>query len=266
MKHVKLYTPIVSLLLLFSSCQKVIDLKLGNVTGKLVIEGNVTNAIGPQVFKLSTNVPFTNTNTYPPVSGATVTVADQSGNSYLFTEGPAGTYTNSRLTGVPGNTYTMMVVSGGVTYTAVSTMPQVVALDSLGSQNTPLSSGSNPKKQVSVYYRDLAAVANQYLFVEYVNGVQTDDIFVFNDEFNNGLAANVVLRENDIDIYTGDTVTVQMQCIDQPNYLYWFSLSQQQNNGLGGGVTPSNPPTNISPASLGYFSAHTIQTQTIVVK
>jgi len=266
MNTIKLYFAIGCLLLLASSCTKVIDLKLGNVSGRLVIEGNVTNAAGPQVIKLSTNVPFTNTNTYPPVTGATVTVTDQAGNSFSFTEGPSGTYSNSVLTGIPGNTYTMTVITGGVTYTAVSTMPPLIPLDSLTAENQPASSGSKPKKQVSVYYRDPAGVANQYRFVEYVNGVQVKDVFTDNDQFNDGLKVKEILQEDDIDIYSGNTVKVEMQCIDHPIYIYWLSLLQQEDNGPGGAATPSDPPTNIVPASLGYFSAHTTQTQTIVVK
>jgi hypothetical protein len=223
----------------------------------------------PQVFTLTTNVPFTNTNTYPAVSGATVTVTDQSGNNYLFAEGTSGTYTNSQLTGIPGNTYTMTVVTKGVTYTAVSIMPQMVTLDSLVSKNEPISSGNNPKKQITVYYHDPAGVANQYKFVEYVNGIQVKDVFVTNDKFNDGLATNMVLRGGDRDddaIHAGDNVTVEMQCIDDPIYLYWNTLAQQEQIGPGGSVTPSDPPTNITPVSLGYFSAHTTQTTTIVAK
>ncbi|NCD69666.1 DUF4249 domain-containing protein [Mucilaginibacter agri] len=269
MKHIKFYTLIACLLLFVSSCTKVVDLKLNDESGKLVIEGNITNGTDSQVFKLSTNVPFTSTNTYPTVTGATVTVTDQSGNSYPFTEGPSGTYTNNQLTGVPGNTYTMTVLIKGTTYTAVSTMPQVVSLDSLSSQNEPASSGSNPKKQITVYYHDPARIANQYRFVEYVNGVQVKDVFVADDQFNNGLATNMVLRGGDGDsgaIHVGDTVTVEMQCIDDPIYLYWLTLSQQSQVGPGGSVTPSDPPTNIIPVSLGYFSAHSTQSKSIIAK
>jgi len=56
-----------------------------------------------------------------------------------------------------------------------------------------------------------------------------------------------------------------MQCIDQPIYTYWLTL-MRQGGGFFGSVTPSNPPTNISPASLGYFSAHTSQMATIIAK
>jgi hypothetical protein len=267
MKHIKIFIPIVCLLM-FTACTKVVKLDLGNASGRLVIEGNITNSGAAQVIKLSTNVPFTNTNTYPAVSGATVSVTDQTGKSYAFTEGQAGIYTNNLLKGIPGNRYTMSVLTGGVTYTAASTMPAVVNLDSVVSKNRAITSGSNPTKQISVYYHDPAGIANQYLFNEYINGAQIQSIFAFNDQFNDGLATNVVLRQggtNNIDVHAGDNVTVEMQCIDPTVYLYWLTLSQQSGNA-GAGVTPSDPPTNITPAALGYFSAHTTQTKIITAK
>jgi hypothetical protein len=270
MKTLRTTLYLISLLAL-ASCTKVIDLKLGNDTGKLVIEGNITNTAGSQVIKLSTNVPFSNTNTYPPVSGATVSVSDQAGNSYPFTEGPSGTYSNSLLTGIPGNTYTMTVVTGSKTYTATSVMPALVSLDSLTSKNEVVQTNDH-KKVVTVYYQDPAGIANQYNFVVYVNKVQANDTYAFNDQFNDGRYVSIDLRENtasssvDKGIYAGDTVTVEMQCIDKPVYTYWETLMQQETNGPGGGVSPADPPTNISPVTLGYFSAHTTQSKTIVVK
>ena len=270
MKTLKTAISLFSLLAL-TSCTKVIDLKLGNNTGELVIEGNITNTAGPQVIQLSTNVPFSNTNTYPPVSGATVSVSDQNGNTYPFTEGPLGTYSNSQLTGIPGNTYTMTVTSGGKTYTANSVMPAVVNLDSLTSKNDVIQT-SDHKKVVTVYYQDPAGIANQYRFVLYVNNVQANDIYAYNDQFNDGRYVSIDLRENtasssvDKGIFSGDMVTVEMQCIDKPVYTYWETLMQQETNGPGGGVSPSDPPTNITPVTLGYFSAHTTQSKTIVVK
>lgn len=270
MKNTKLYIIAVALLTLASSCNKVIDIKTGNDSGKLDIEANIVDTTGLQTITLSRNVPFTSTNVYPAVTGATVSVADASGNNYLFTEGPLGTYTNAQLTGVSGTNYKLTVVSGGTTYNAASTLPVKVALDSVTSQNRPLSTGSNPKKQIVVHYKDQPGIANYYRFVLFINGVQVKSVFVFDDQFNDGLYVNNILRiqdndDNSTDIYAGDKVTVIMECIDQPMYLYWFTLAQQ-GNGPGGGVTPSDPPTNISPITLGYFSAHTTQSQTIVVK
>jgi hypothetical protein len=258
-----IYISAILLVIFISSCTKVIDVKTADNTGELVIEGNITNLNGAQTIKISKNVALSNTNTYPAVTGAAVIVTDQAGNIYQFTESPSGTYSTSQLTGVAGNTYTMSVTTGGNTYTAKSTMPTVVKLDSLTSKNSPT---SNTKKQVTVHYQDPAGVANQYRFVMYVNNVQVKDVFADNDQFNDGKYVSLDLYENDIDIHAGDTVTVEMQCIDEPIYTYWYTLSQQSTNGPGGGVTPSDPPTNISPTTLGYFSAHSSQTITITAK
>jgi Domain of unknown function (DUF4249) len=265
MKSLKIYLMFAVLVLGASSCQKVIDLHLGNVSGLLVIEGNVTNAPGTQTVLLSQNVAFTSTNTYPPVTGASVSVTDSLGNNYPFTEGPAGTYTNNVLVGKPGNSYSITVATGGKTYQAASTMPPAVVLDSLTSDNDVFSKGDN-KKEILVHYQDPADVVNYYRFVMFVNSVQVKSVFAYNDQFIDGRYVNLSLPENDIDIYPGDTVSVEMQCIDKPVYTYWYTLMQQQQNGPGGGVTPSNPPTNITPATLGYFSAHTTQRKTIIVK
>lgn len=265
MKNFKIYVAFSVLALTISSCQKVIDLHLGNVSGLLVIEGNVTNAPGLQTVLLSQNVAFTSTNTYPPVTGASVSITDSVGNNYPFTEGQAGTYTNSNLVGKQGNGYNLTVTTGGKTYQAASTMPHAVVLDSLTSDKDVFSNGDN-KKEILVHYQDPVDVANYYRFLMFVNSVQVKSIFAYNDNFIDGRYVNLSLPENDIDIYPGDTVTVEMQCIDKPVYTYWYTLMQQQQNGPGGGVTPSNPPTNITPATLGYFSAHTTQRKTIVVK
>lgn len=270
MKTFKIYSLYLFLLPVICSCTKVIDLHLGNNTGKLVIEANLTNENGQQTILLSENVPVSNTNTYPPVTGATVTVADQAGNNYPFTEGPNGTYTVNTLAGVPGNTYTMTVVTGSKTYTAKSVMPEVIPLDSLTSKNDEFNTKDH-KKIITVHYHDPAGVVNQYRFVMFVNNVQVKNIYAFNDDFNDGRDVSIDLRtynsnDKDFGIYAGDSVRVEMQSIDKSIYTYWFTLMQQGDNGPGGGVTPSDPSTNITPTALGYFSAHTTQSSTIVVK
>jgi hypothetical protein len=248
-----------------SSCKKVIDLDLRDASGQLVIEGNVTNTAGPQYVRISRNVPFTDPNNYPAVSGATVSISDSLGNTYPLTESPAGTYSNKQLTGVDGQTYSLSVTTGGKTYTAKSKMPQTVVLDSIASKAAILNSGGD-KRLISVYFKDPAGVPNQYRFILTVNGIQVKAIFSFDDEFIDGRDVTLDLQQTDIDIHPGDTVTVEMQCIDKPVYKYWFALSQEQADNPGGQVAPANPTTNITPATLGYFSAHTTQVLTLAVK
>jgi archaellum component FlaF (FlaF/FlaG flagellin family) len=264
MKRVKYkyYVAATMLMIMAASCQKVIDLKLRNDTGKLVIEGNIVNPPGRQTVKLSQNVPFTSASTYPAVSGAAITVSNSRGNIFPFTERSAGTYSGNFF-GVPGETYTLTVKTGGQTYTAVSTMPQPVRLDSVTAQKDGF--GKNDGENIIVHFQDPSGIANQYRVILTVNGLQLNTIFAFNDDFFDGRYINLELFINQADIMPGDTVVVEMQCVDKPVYTYWFSLVQQD-SGPGGGVSPSNPPTNITPAALGYFSAHASSFKTIVVQ
>jgi len=265
MKTFKLYLSVITTLLTFSACTKVIDLKLGNDSGKLVIEGNITNVNGPQYIVLSRNVPFTSNNTYPPVSGAAVTVSDDKNNTYAFTEGPEGTYASDQFQGNYGSNYKMTVVTNGTTYTASSRMPALVLLDSVTDKKADFNS-SNNRREITVHYQDPPGVPNQYRFMMWVNGEQVSTVFAFSDEFSDGRYVNGDLVQNILNIYPGDVVKVEMQCIDMPIYTYWFTLMEQGFGGPDGGVAPSNPPTNITPACLGYFSAHTTQTRAIIVQ
>jgi len=259
------YFLIIATIASLASCKKVIDLNLGNVSGELVIEGNITNVPGPQYVTLSRNVPFTNPNVYPAVTGATVSIADDRGNNYPMTEGPAGTYSIPNAFGFGSRTYTLTVVADGKTYTAKSKMPGVTKLDSITDKPNYFNASSG-EKLITVHFQDVAAIQNQYRFVMTVNKAQVNAVFAFDDEFIDGKYVDLDLQQNDIKIHAKDTVTVEMQCIDRPVYTYWFSLAQQQFNNPGGQVAPSNPPTNITPTTLGYFSAHTTQTLTLVVK
>jgi hypothetical protein len=263
---------LVTALLGISACTKVVDLKLDDASGQLVIEGNLTDVTGPQIVKLTKNVPFTNTNTYPPVTGAIVILQEPSGVSYPLIEGPSGTYTINNLSGISGITYTLTVKSGAQTYTATSTMPAAVTLDSLTDKDkdgsaTHIGGGtSKVKKEITAHYQDPAGVKNYYLFLMYVNGIEVKNVFAYDDNLTDGSHVSADLRPKDINVYIGDTVKVEMLCIDKPIYTYWFALQQQQAHGLSGSTAPANPPTNIRPATLGYFSAHTIQSKTIIVK
>jgi len=250
------------------SCTKVITPKLDSDAGELDIEANITNLDTVQEIFLRTNVPFSATNQYPPVSHATVTATDDDGNRYTFTEAQPGAYKSLAFSGVPGRTYALEVQVDTQRYVAASTMPPLVRMDSLTDKNRPLNRPQDGRDQkvISVYFQDPAGIPNQYRFIEWVNGVQVNSVFAYDDQLTDGRYVTLELLEQDIDIYAGDTVRVEMQCIDQPIYAYWFALESQQANNFNGAVAPANPPTNINPGTLGYFSAHTTQTLTLIVK
>lgn len=250
-------------LLAWSSCQKVIDLKTASAAPQIVIEGNLTDEYGDQEVVISRSVPFTSTNTFPPVTGATVFFTDSTGHTYPLPEVAPGTYRITPFFGKHGQTYSLTVTSGGITYTATSTMPQLVKLDSVTAKIN--SFGKSDLRTIVVNYQDPINEVNQYRYVLFINGHEAGTIFADDDNFTNGRYVKRDLFQNGTDIHHNDTATVEMQCIDKNMFKYWFSLEQQQGNGPGGGTAPSNPPSNFNNNALGYFSAHTTQVKSIVV-
>lgn len=251
----------------FCACEKVIDVELSTSAHQIVIEANINTRRG-QTIKISQSVPYTESNSYPPVTGANVSVTDDLGRSWTFTESAPGTYTFGSLRGEMGRTYALKVNVNNTLYTATSTMPTQVPVDSL-SMST-LTFGDEQRKQIQVHFRDPYNAVNQYRFVMKINGVQTKRIYTQNDRFTNGnptIAVLFFIGESDSDnLKTGDKGEVEMQCIDKNMFTYWNTLSEQSQNGPGGGVTPGNPPSNISNNALGYFSAHTSELKNITVK
>jgi hypothetical protein len=63
---------------------------------------------------------------------------------------------------------------------------------------------------------------------------------------------------------SGDQVTIAMFNISQPVYQYWYSLTNDASGSNN--AAPSNPVTNIQGGALGFFSAHTIQHKSLIVK
>jgi hypothetical protein len=266
-KYISCFILSLGILTTFSSCEKVIDVKLNTSANQVVIEGMISDQLGVQTITISESVPYTNSNVYPPITGAQVTVTDDANHSWTFMETKPGTYTFGAMKAETGHKYTLKVLARNTTYTASSTMPALVKLDSLSTKI--ITFGGDDLKIVEAHYQDPADQLNQYRMVLKVNGVQIKSVFAENDRLTNGNKVTSTLFYDDDtnqELKTGDIAEVEFQCIDKDVYTYWFTLSQQTQNGPGGGVTPGNPPSNISNNALGYFSANTTEKKTLTVK
>src|ERR1035437_4626933 len=100
---------------LFSSCQKVIQLKLSTSPSLIVIQGNVYDQPGPYTINITKSVSFDQSNVYPTVTDAAVTISDNVGNTEVLKETAPGNYSTSALQGVPGRTYNLSVTINGQT-------------------------------------------------------------------------------------------------------------------------------------------------------
>lgn len=246
------------------SCQKVISVDLNSAAPNIVIEGNISDQDGAYEVKISKTVNFDQTNTFPPVTGAGVTISDNFGNSEKLTEILPGTYHTSVIRGIPGRTYTLNVTINGEEYTASSTMPYSVNIDSLSLEN--MSFGRDNSKVVDVHFKDSAGVKNYYRFVELRNGVVQKHIFLIEDRLRDGSEVTSSLFADNDTLNIGDSVTVLLQCIDKNVYDYFRSAAQITGSGGPQSASPSNPLTNLSNGALGYFSAYAVRSKKIVIR
>jgi len=257
------------MILFFSSCQKVIDVDIKNAEKKYVVEALVIDKPGASKVLLSTTKNVSADNDFPGISGAAVTITDNAGTNTTFTETTAGNYEAPNFTGAVGKTYSLQVKISGETFTALSTMPQKINLDTIFISNEILF--GETRKLVNLAYQDPAGKGQCYRYVQYINDKKSKPIFVNNDDYSDGKYVESKLwylvdedENEDEEIKSGDTVMLDMLCIAPAVYKYWYSVYQSA-TGNSQSASPANPVTNIRGGALGYFSAHTIQTKSVVV-
>jgi len=259
------------MLFLLTSCQKEIDLDLQDQSGQIVIEANVTDQGGPYFVKITKSVAFTQANQYPVIADAEVVLSDNSGQTETLQYIGNGTYQTSTFVGQSGKVYTLKINAEGQQYTAQSTMPEAVDFEDL--EQDSFAVGGETSYTLLPVFTDPPALGNRYLFSYTVNNNPKKFFAEFSDNVNNGMPNQRPLilpndddEADDIKVVVGDTIHVDMQCIDQSVYTYYSALLQLSGGGPGGGVTPTNPPSNISNGALGYFSAHTVRTRSTVIQ
>jgi hypothetical protein len=248
---------------LFSACTKEIDIDLNSSDTQIVIEGIVTDENGPYTVKITKTVNFSESDIFPPVTGAFVVITDiTTGLVDTLAEIMPGQYQTNMLTGVQQHTYELLVIAENKTYKARSTMPVKINLDSLRFNQLSLP-GVGDAFAVVPMFTDPVQVGDNYRFILNINGIKDDAYIVGNDNVGNGQPNQRPLFTQNGNIESGDTVSVTMRCIDLSTYTYFFTLAQIAGNGPGGGTTPTNPPNNITgEKALGYFAAFTTQTRT----
>jgi hypothetical protein len=256
---------IIIIALFFTSCEKIIDIDYKNNQSKIVIEGDITNEAGPYFVKITKSISLTETGAYPTIDDAVVIISDDAGNTETLVSEGNGTYKTTALIGVEGRTYTLTANIEGQTYTAQSTMPQRVPFDSIRVEERTIV-GEIDYNFVPVY-TDPIEKGNCYRFVLSINGKLIGQHLVMNDNIKNGAVNTFGLRvdDDDLDLKPGDFINIEMQCIDEKVSLFYTTLAQISGGGPGGGVTPNNPPNNISNGALGIFSAHTVETKSTTI-
>jgi hypothetical protein len=272
MKAITYIIFIFALVFCMTACTEEIDLKLGNTSPRLVVEGMVTSDTMFQFVRLSKSGDFFADKEMPGVSGAEVILSDGIGSLKLEeTEAGSGFYiTPYDYCGVPGRNYTLTIKNVDINndgisevYKAESYMHPVSDVDSI----KLLYEDSWDFWKVLLYAEEPPGLMpDYYMFSLFVNDTlftdQLTEVTIFDDRFIDGSYANGVWVHsfyNDDEKYAlnpGDTVTLRMSSIDEVFYKYVIALQGETRTSIPlFSGPPANLPGNISNGALGYFTA-----------
>jgi len=262
MKTLKITLITLIALLIFTSCEKKIDLDLDSSKQLYVVEGIVHDNLGDNYVLLSKTRPYKDNGIIETVSNANVQLKDNLGNTYYFYELYPGYYADTTLQGIAGRTYELIINVDGKTITAKSFMNSRVNIDSLSLEEDPepfWEDPNIPEYTARCHLSDPANIENFYRFKGFLDGEQEDGFLALDDKFFDGRSTYYPLFESTF--YPGDSVTIQLLSIDEINFRYFTALTASQ-----GGQVPGNPITNLNGEDVvGYFGAYAKSEQSIIV-
>ncbi len=250
------------------SCTEIIPLDLNSASPALVVDGEITNQAGPYTIRLSQSVNFSDSNIFPPLPGATVTISDNEGNSETLSETTAGQYSTAGLKGTPGKTYKLSIVSGSNTYESISKMYPSVPLDRVEADTTNDHPGDRSRGyQVNVQatFTDVVGEENYYRLVPYINGEpRYTNITVISDYLQDGSVITTEVARGET-IKKGDRINIVLQSIDKDVFKFFNTLKETTRTKTGiTAAVPGNPVSNITNNALGFFSAHAISSKEVI--
>ena len=252
----------ISLFTLLTSCEEIVEIDLKTTDPKIVIDASITDGLECVVI-LSKTQAFKN-NDYPElISGATIILADNLGNSEILKESSHqyGIY-YSDMEGVEGRTYQLEVRLEENVYTASGTIPPKVEIEDVYIYGVRI--GKEHWYSPCVVYNDPANVLNYYNATLSINDNLMQTVYLQDDEFRDGLQVKQILFYNkedndDESLKYGDRIGVELQTLDFGIYNFYKTLLSFATGRI------ANPATNISGGALGCFKAYNSTYMDIII-
>jgi hypothetical protein len=278
-----------------SGCEDVIDLKTETGPTQLVVDGWITNQPGKQTITLTWSSGYFDSNPIKPVLGAKVSVTDNLGKSYSFTDSAGtGKYTWGSLAtdtlGRIGRSYTLKIEHEQEVYTAQNEIKRVPKVDSLVYTNETLpikpdkDEGQKTGYIVEFYARDFVGTGDTYWIKEVLNGKTNVDkaekiSIAYDAAFGAGAPSDGLifiqpLRRSityDSLYQAGSHVGVELHSITNEAFYFLQQVVEQSANG-GIYATPiANIKSNVMNAdpkgrkALGYFGASAVSRMETII-
>jgi len=242
-------------ILFAASCQKVVNIDLNEADPQYVIIGNLYEGTNPFSVQVALTTDYYGREPQTLVNDALVTLYDEAGTATPVPSTGNGNYELPSFTAVSGKTYQLKVIADGREFTATTTMPRVVPIDSISIEWNEASGFQEEGYDVAAHFTDPAGERNFYRIIRTENDTlrnEPDDLYLLEDDYNDGkpVIANFFNRYR-----KGEKIEVELLTMDQSIYEFYTSLRAILNNQNG--PAPANPNTNIRGGALGYFGAFT---------
>ncbi|GGB67876.1 hypothetical protein GCM10007424_04830 [Flavobacterium suaedae] len=263
-----LFTSLVLLSVILTSCEDVIDVDLGSSEKRLVVEASINWKKGTagewQVVYLSTTTDFYSNNV-PRVSGAEVYITNSKGDIFEFPELSnefRGSYGCTNFVPEIGETYTLTIHYNNNTYTATEKLLPVPELVDAGQETESL---LEDLIIVKGYFNDPQNEVNYYM-----SGYEQEnkglEYAVFDDKFVNGNYTYAARIFDDLN--SNDEITINLYGITRQYYDYMskiFTITSEANVGpfqvppgdIRGNIKNSNNPDDFA---YGYFRLSEVST------
>ena len=125
-------------LILFSSCEDVIDVTLPESESQIVVDAWLTNLEGRQVIKLTTTQPYFDNTLAEGIDNAIINISNNNGTNFSFTSEGNGVYTHAltaeQTFGEVGDEFTLDINVNNQNLTSTTLLNDVPAIDSLSQE------------------------------------------------------------------------------------------------------------------------------------
>ena len=266
----KIYIWTLLIILLFSNCEKVVDIDVPTIEPKLIIDAsfevlfNASPVTANVVVKLKLSTDYFD-ETIPTVSNAIVFLTNTTDSSIInFSDVNLNGNFTPIINFIPKDAieYELTVIYKSETYKGRATKVKSTQIDNAMQGDETLFSGK--EIEIKVAFKDNINTENYYLFNF------TNNLFLpLEDRFFNGTNYNFSFFYQEDEIEVPTNVTVTMSGITK-DYFTYFRILQNQSGTSGGGPFQSVPSsllgnvintTNEANFPLGYF--HISETDTI---
>ncbi|MBT1695851.1 DUF4249 family protein [Fulvivirgaceae bacterium PWU4] len=256
MKHLRFLIYLCVVLSLQGCIEEVtVEALVGPTSGRLVVEGLITNEKKPHRVKLSRVTTALPENPPAVVSDASVSITDGT-TTWPLLEYPqgSGSYWTDTIQGEPGATYTLMVRVGNATYHASDQMPQEIAFDPNDNYLQKYLGKGSPNYYVSgplVLYGADAPARITYSLQQLPDSSMTYFSFPGVDPDN-----VVPTFSDNLQFAPGSVLRQTKYALSRQHYLFMRAvLLEVKYYGGFFGSTRGNVPTNLSEGALGFFGA-----------